>query len=115
MIIIKSCFDDLIINPDSIFWLNKGPEVDPVTGKESEDNKDLCFMVMARKSGAVGALTGRTTKKRARDIINIIAEVIKSNITDMAEPNDVYIDMVDIIFQVFNAERRKAKDEKGND
>lgn len=115
MIIIKSCFDDLIINPDSIFLLNKGPEVDPVTGKELEDNKDLCFMVMARKNGAVGALTGRTTEKRARDIINIIAEALESNITDMAEPNDVYIDMVDIVFQVFNAERKKAKNEKGND
>lgn len=63
MIIIKSCFDDLIINPDSIFWQNRGPEVDPVTGKESEANKDLCFMVMARKSGAVSALTGRITEK----------------------------------------------------
>lgn len=115
MIIIKSCFDNLIINPDSIFWLNNGPEVDPVTGKESEDNKDLCFMVMARKSGAVGALTGRTTEKRARDIINIIAEALESNVTDMTESKDIYIDMVDVVYRVFNAERRKTKNEKGND
>ena len=100
MIIIKSCFDDLIINPDSIFWQNRGPEVDPVTGKESEDNKDLCFMVMARKNGAVGALTGRTTEKQARDIIDVIAVTLESNITDMTESNDVYIDMVDVVYSV---------------
>lgn len=105
MIIIKSCFDNLIINPDSVFWLDQGPEVDPVTGKESEDNKDLCFMVMARKSGTVEALTGRTTKKQARDIIDVIAVTLESNITDMVEPNDVYIDMVDIVFSVI--QRRK--------
>lgn len=114
MIIIKSCSNDLIINPDSIFWQDRGPEVDPVTGKESEANKDICFMVMARKNGTVYALTGRTTEKRARDIINMIAEAIESSVTDMIEPNDVYIDMVDIVINLFNAER-KAKNEKGND
>lgn len=100
MIIIKSWFGDLIIDPDSIFWQNRGPEVDPVTGKESEANKDLCFMVMARKSGTVEALTGRTTKKQARDIIDVIAVTLESNITDMTESNDVYIDMVDVVYSV---------------
>lgn len=100
MIIIKSCFNDLIIDPDSIFWQNRGPEVDPVTGKESEANKDLCFMVMARKNGAVCALTGRTTEKQAREIIDVIAVTLESNVTDMMEPNDVYIDMVDVVYSV---------------
>ena len=100
MIFIKSWFGDLIINQDSIFWQNRGPEVDPVTGKESEANKDLCFMVMSRKSGTVEALTGRTTKKQARDIIDVIAVTLESNITDMTESNDVYIDMVDVVYSV---------------
>lgn len=100
MIIIKSWLGDLIINPDSIFWQNRGPEVDPITGEESEANKDLCFMVMARKSGTVEALTGRTTKKQARDIIDVIAVTLESNVTDMTESNDVYIDMVDVVYSV---------------
>lgn len=109
MIIIKSCFDDLIINPDSIFFQNRGPEVDPVTGKESEANKDLCFMVMARKNGAVGALTGRTTEKQARDIINVIAVTLESSVTDMMESNDVYIDMVDVVYSVQPGKKEDQK------
>lgn len=57
-------------------------------------------MVMARKNGAVGALTGRTTEKQARDIINVIAVTLESSVTDMVEPNDVYIDMVDVVYSV---------------
>lgn len=57
-------------------------------------------MVMARKNGAVGTLTGRTTEKRARDIINVIAVTLESNVTDMTESNDVYIDMVDVVYSV---------------
>lgn len=65
-----------------------------------QSTKDLCFMVMARKSGTVEALTGRTTKKQARDIIDVIAVTLESNVTDMTESNDVYIDMVDVVYSV---------------